>query len=477
MDDLTYMTGLVILTLLAIHFAAASYLILRLLRFRFEPISMLVWVLVVAFIPFIGALIYARLGENQVMLRARRKRGSRIHPRISPGDWEYNTTNLGSFKATADVGLRLADAWVTRGNDLQIRHDSEGIYQDWVEAIKGAKKSVHLEYYIWRHDDTGVEIRDLVIERAKAGVECRVLIDAVGSIRLKWAFLQPFEGTGVKLAFFLPLANWKRRWSPHLRNHRKILIIDDQVGYVGSQNISDDDRGRNPLYSPWHNIHLSLQGPAVQYLQSVFLDDWSFASGEDVSRRLYPVLGPEKSDRVVQILATGPDCQQNVLERMLLEALNNAKESIDVATPYFVPSPVLRMAMLQTELRGVRVRIIVAALSDEKMALYAARSFYAELLDEGIEIYEYTAGLLHSKLLVVDRLWSMVGSANMDYRSLQLNFEISALLYDPEPAIELAEIFDAYCADAQRISKADLARKPLRQILLEGAARVLSPQL
>jgi len=471
------MTAIVFLSLLAIHLAAATYLILRLLRNRFEPSSMLVWVLVVAFIPFIGALIYARLGENQILLRARRKRGVRVHPRFAPGDWEYKTSNLDTFKATADVGLRLADAYVTHGNDVQIRDDSEGIHQDWVEAIKGAQKSVHLEYYIWRHDETGIEIRDLVIERAKAGVECRVLIDAVGSLRLKWAFLQPFQDTGVQLAFFLPLANWKRRWSPHLRNHRKILIIDDSIGYVGSQNISDDDRGKNPLYSPWHNLHLTLQGPAVQYLQSVFLDDWTFASGEDVSRRLVPALGPEKSDRIVQILATGPDCQQHVLERMLLEALNNARKSIDIATPYFVPSPVLRMAMLQAELRGVRVRIIVSALSDEKLALYAARSFYAELLEEGIEIYEYTTGLLHSKLLVVDNLWSMVGSANMDYRSLRLNYEISALLYDPEPAEELVRIFDAYCAKAARVTKADIAKKPLRQVLLEGAARVLSPQL
>lgn len=438
---------------------------------------MLIWVLVVAFIPFLGALIYARLGENQVLLRVRRKRGERVRRPVPQGDWEYSTTKLGDFKSTADVGLLLAEANVTRGNDVQIRYDSEGIHQNWVEAIKGAQKSVHLEYYIWRHDATGIEIRDAVIERAGAGVECRVLIDAVGSIRLKWAFLQPFHDSGVQLAFFLPLANWKRRWSPHLRNHRKILIVDDHVGYVGSQNISDDDRGMNPLFSPWHNVHLALQGPAVQQLQSVFLDDWSFASGEDVSRRHLPLPATAKSDRIVQIVATGPDRRQHVLERMLLEALNNARLSIDIATPYFVPSSILRMAMLQAEIRGVRVRIIVSAVSDEKLALYAGRSFYAELIEEGIEVYEYHAGLLHSKLLVVDRVWSMVGSANMDYRSFRLNFEISALLYDPESAEELEKIFEAYCNDAHLLSKEDLTKKPLRQVLLEGAARVLSSQL
>jgi cardiolipin synthase len=471
------MTALICLTLLIVHISVASYLILRLLRYRFEPSSMLIWVLVVAFIPLIGALLYARLGENQVLLRARRKRGIRVRKNAAPGDWNCATSDLGTFQATADVGLKLVDAFVTRGNDITIRYDSEGIHQDWVEAIKGAQRSVHLEYYIWRHDDTGVEIRDVVIERAKAGVECRVLIDAVGSIRLKWAFLQPFHDSGVKLAFFLPLANWKRRWSPHLRNHRKILIIDDQIGYVGSQNISDDDRGLNPLFTPWHNVHLALQGPAVQHLLSVFVDDWTFASGEKMSVSALPAHESNKSDRMVQILATGPDCQQHVLERMLLEALNNARKTIDIATPYFVPSAVLRMAMLQAEMRGVRVRIIVSAVSDEKLALYAGRSFYAELMEEGIEVYEYHAGLLHSKILVVDKAWSMVGSANMDYRSFRLNFEITALLYDPEPAEELVRIFDAYCADAHLVTKEDLAKKKLRQVLLEGAARVLSPQL
>lgn len=455
----------------------AGYLILRLLHYRFEPGPMLVWLLVLMFIPFAGALLYARLGENQVMLRAQRKRGSWVRTPLSATEWALDTESLGSFKSAADVGVKLADSPVTGENNVEICSDSNEIHEAWLEAIRGAKTSLHLEYYIWMADDTGAEIRDVVVARAKEGVTCRVIVDAVGSIKMPEEFLTPFHEAGVEFAYFLPLANWKRRWSPHLRNHRKLLIVDGTTGYIGSQNVSDDDRGRNPDFSPWHNLHLEVRGPAVRHMEAVFLDDWAFAAGERIDHFPEPAPAPSNAGRRVQILATGPDCQQHVLERMLLEALNNAERTIDIATPYFVPSPLLRMAILQASLRGARVRIVVTSLTDEKLALYAGRSYYAELLDEGVEIYEYAAGLLHTKLVVVDGLWAMAGSANMDYRSLRLNYEVSALLYDAEPARALADIVGVFCQDARRIEQADLDAKHLRQILLEGAARVLSPQL
>jgi len=465
------------LLLLTLHGGLAAFLIARLLRYRFEPSAMLVWVLLILFVPFIGALLYARLGENQVLIRAQRKRGRSCLPDYELEDHTVDTKTLGAFRSTADVGLKLSHAQVTRGNTVTLLRNSDAIHESWKSAINEAESTIHMEYYIWWADETGTEMRDLLIARARDGVRCRVLIDAVGSINVNSAFLQPFYDAGIDVAFFLPLATWKRRWSPHLRNHRKILVVDGQTGFVGSQNVSDDDRGKNPEFSIWHNVHLRITGPAVRRLQAVFLDDWNFASDARVDE--LPTASPVSSevDHAVQILPTGPDCKAHVPERMLLEAFNSAKDSIDVATPYFVPSPVLRMGLLQAALRGVRVRIVVPAKTDQAIALYAGRSFYRELLDESIEIYEYHRGMLHSKIIAVDGVWAMVGSVNMDYRSLRLNFEISALLYDEEPVHELTEVVAEYRADAKPITSEAIANKGRWQVILEGAARVLSPQL
>ncbi len=465
------------LLLLALHWGLAAFLIARLLRYRFEPSAMLVWLLLILFVPFLGALLYARLGENQVLIRAQRKRGRSCLPDFSEDDYTVDTATLGSFCTAAAVGVKLTGARVTSGNRVEIIARSESIHDAWKDAISRATTSIHMEYYIWWPDETGTEMRDLLIARAQEGVRCRVLIDAVGSIHINSAFLQPFQDAGIAVAFFLPLATWKRRWSPHLRNHRKIMVIDGTVGFVGSQNVSDDDRGKNPAFPIWHNVHLKLTGPAVHHLQAIFLDDWNFAAEEPI--REAPSAPPQMADagHAVQILATGPDCKAHVPERMLLEAFNNAKDTIDVATPYFVPSPVLRMGLLQAALRGVRVRIVVPAKTDQMVALYAGRSFYQELLSESVEIYEYHEGMLHSKIIAVDGAWAMVGSVNMDYRSLRLNFEISALLYDPEPVQELIQAVDSYRSDSVAITPEALAEKSGRQIVLEGAARVLSPQL
>lgn len=465
------------LLLLAIHWSLAAWLIARLLRYRFEPSAMLVWLLLILFVPFLGALLYARLGENQVLIRAQRKRGRSCLPTFEVDDNTVDTATLGPFRSTAEVGVKLANAQVTKGNTVQLYSESNAIHEAWKDAINQARHSVHMEYYIWWADETGIEMRDLLIARAKEGVRCRVLIDAVGSININNAFLQPFLDGGVSVAFFLPLATWKRRWSPHLRNHRKILVTDGITGFIGSQNVSDDDRGKNPEFSIWHNVHLKITGPAVNRLQAVFLDDWNFASEERIEEG--PTTAPQLADagQAVQILPTGPDCKEHVPERMLLEAFNNAKDTIDVATPYFVPSPVLRMGLLQAALRGVRVRIVVPAKTDQAIALYAGRSFYRELLDESIEIYEYHRGMLHSKIIAVDSAWAMVGSVNMDYRSLRLNFEVSALLYDEEPVRELTEVVSAYRKDANAITSESISGKGRWQVILEGAARVLSPQL
>lgn len=465
------------LLILTLHWGLAAFLIARLLRYRFEPSAMLVWVLLILFVPVIGALLYARLGENQVLIRAQRKRGKNCVPAFEIDDHTVDTATLGAFRATAEVGVKLARCHVTKGNTITLLSDSDAIHASWKDAISQARESIHMEYYIWWADETGTEMRDLLITRAREGIRCRVLIDAVGSINISSAFLQPFLDAGIAVAFFLPLATWKRRWSPHLRNHRKILVVDGTTGYIGSQNVSDDDRGKNPEFTIWHNVHLKITGPAVSRLQAIFLDDWNFAS--DAPSDEEPTIAPHVAEpgRTIQILPTGPDCKEHVPERMLLEAFNSAKHTIDVATPYFVPSPVLRMGLLQAALRGVRVRIVVPGKTDQAIALYAGRSFYQELLGESVEIYEYHEGMLHSKIIAVDGAWAMVGSVNMDYRSLRLNFEVSALLYDAEPVEELAHIVDSYRKSSRNITEKELEQKGRWQLILEGAARVLSPQL
>ncbi len=472
--------------------AAANYLLVAftvvlILRRRKDPPATLAWIFAVVTLPVVGILLFVLFGDYRIRRKASRRRRRVAHllnifnrqaeHRSQIGDAQLRLRLPEDLAAVEEIGRRLAHIPAIAGNQVRIFREANETYQALEADILAARQHIHLLYYIWQNDATGQHFRELVCRRAREGVECRVLLDAVGCWSLRKSFLAPFHQAGVRVAFFLPLYPLRRRWSLHLRNHRKIAVMDGQISFLGSQNIGDEYRGRLKKLSPWYDSHLRIDGPATLFLQQVFAEDWSFATREGLDPERYFPEPKRSGESAVQILPTGPEQDVSVLAQLIFAAVSAARVSIRIETPYFVPDPALVMALQYACVRGVRVQIVLPTRSDAPLVLWCGRSFYGQLLESGVEIYEFDAGVLHSKTISVDERWCMLGSANMDVRSFRLNFEASALVYDAALAAELSRSIDRHIADSRQITLRDVYNLGIRRELLEGAARLFAPLL
>jgi len=472
---------------LGLHAALTLLVVVSVLRQRKEPMAMLAWIFAGVTLPLLGAGFYWLFSATRVRRKARRRRRRVAHilagikaraPALSPGSEGVLAPGLPPELAAVErIGQRLSHMPATAGNAVRVYEEANATYAALEEAIRGAQHHIHLQYYIWQPDETGRHFRDLVAEKARQGVECRLLLDAVGCLRLTRRFTRPLTVAGCQVAFFMPLRPLRRRWSPHLRNHRKIAVIDGRTAFIGSQNIGDEYRGWRKRLSPWYDTHMRVDGPAALFLQQIFAEDWLFATREPLSSAVYFPQAACVGRSVVQILPTGPEEDFSSLAQVVFAAVATARADIRIATPYFVPDPALRMALVHAGCRGVRVQVVVPTRSDAPVVLWAGRSFYPELLEDGLEIYEFDGGVLHSKIVTVDDRWCMLGTANMDTRSFRLNFEVTALVYDREVAQALSASIERYRQRARRIMPRDVWRRGLAAQLGQGAARLLAPLL
>jgi cardiolipin synthase len=413
---------------LAANYVVAVLTAVAILRGRREPAAMLAWLFAVITLPVAGSAAYILFGSNRIPRKAGRRRRRVAHllkrferwaeQRVKPA----GVTDVALPEDLAPVhtlALRLGQMPAVGGNRVQVFQEANATYAALEEAIGAARQHIHLLYYIWQPDQTGTHFRDLLVRKAREGVQCRMLLDAIGCARLTRRFTRPLIDAGVQVAFFLPLRPFRKRWTLHLRNHRKIAVIDGVSAFLGSQNIGDEYRGRLKRLSPWYDSHMRIDGPGASFLQQVFAEDWLFATREDIDRDACFPPPQSAGDSVVQILPTGPDQDISVLGQIIFAAVSSAHESILIATPYFVPDPGLLMALAHACYRGVRVRMVLPTRSDAPLVLWAGRSYYPELLDAGVELFEFDAGVLHSKIITVDDRWAMLGSANMDVRRVR----------------------------------------------------------
>lgn len=473
--------------LLLAHVLLALLAVVTILRRRREPMAMLTWIFAVTTVPILGSMLYAMMDSVRIRRRAGRRRRRVAHLQKMLSERAANrrkglearaaTELTEDLRAVERIGWRVSQMPATDGNSVRIYQEAEETYAALEDAIREARQHVHLQYYIWQADQTGTAFRDLLIEKASQGVECRVLLDAVGCWRLTRRFTQPLIDAGCKLAFFMPLRPFRRRLSLHLRNHRKIAVIDGKVAFAGSQNIGDEYRGRLKRLSPWYDTHMRVHGPAALFLQETFAEDWAFATRESLVDDKYFPEPDCDGNSTVQIIPSGPEHDFSTLGQLLFAAVATAQSSIRIATPYFVPSAAMRVALVHARYRGVRVRIILPTRSDSPLVLWAGRSFYAELLDAGVEIHEFDRGMLHSKIVTVDDRWCMMGTANMDIRSFRLNFEVTALLYDQDVTRGISDSIDRHISVARRVGQREVWNRSFPAQLAEGAARLFSPLL
>ncbi|MCK6485933.1 MAG: cardiolipin synthase [Phycisphaerae bacterium] len=473
---------------LVANYALSVAAIIYILRRRKEPAAMMAWILIVILLPIVGILLFLLIGESRIQrhVKKRRRRRSKIEPNLARQLDDLAPLQVTRSPRTLDPRLRDLVRVATAtgqhpplwGNEVTIYVEAERTFLALSLAIQAARHHVHMEYYIFQPDETGRAIRDLLIEKVRQGVCCRLLLDAVGSWSLKRGFVRTLTDGGVKVEFFMPPRLNARLLRLNCRNHRKLVVIDGKVGFTGSQNIGDEYLGRKSKLGPWRDTHLRLAGPIAEHLQEVFVEDWHFATGEDLSQEeaLFPPI-KEAGPSPVQIVASGPDRPVSSLHLILMAAVAAARKSINIMTPYFVPDESMVLALQAASLRGVQVQLLLPRQSDNWFVLWAGRSYYEELLHAGVEIYEYTGGMMHSKVVVVDNAWSMVGSANMDVRSFRLNFELTAMLYDERVAHELTEDFAALKERSRRIEPAAPQHWSFGQSMAVGLARLASPLL
>ncbi len=436
-----------------------------------EPAATLSWLFSLAALPVLGYLVYFLLGPRRI----RRQQLRRVRSRTLLGsEFCEEGCEDGRDMQLARLALRTTGLPPMHARTAALLEDGAEAFDAMLAAIAQATHHIHLATYIYDADTTGANFRDALIERARAGVRVRLLIDSVGSGGLSESFFRELKKAGGEIAWFHPIRLRPLRLPAfNHRSHRKILVVDGHTGFTGGINITDtqDARRRTDAY---RDLHLRIEGHAVRGLQLVFLEDWAYATGTALrDARLWPL--PEHEGALALVAPSGPDSPWQAIHRIQVEMIHAACERVFLVTPYFVPTPAARLALTNAALRGVEVRVLVPARSDSRIVSAAARSYYDELLAAGVRVFEYLPGMLHTKALLVDEDEIFLGSANFDNRSFQVNFELSVQMHDVALAEELGRLLDGYLADAREVRPGEIAPWPQR--LLDAFARLLSPML
>jgi cardiolipin synthase len=439
---------------------------------RRSPVATLAWIAALAWLPLVGIAVYQFFGPPR--LSRKKLRYARARARVASGTKRPAVVeDVGRLMALAERAGEIPPA---RARVLELYNNGEDAYASIEKAIAQAEHHVHLEYYIWEADQTGTHMRDLLIERARSGVECRVLLDAIGSPRAKRKFVQPMADAGVHVAFFNPVSlRALRRGLINFRTHRKIVVCDGKVGFTGGINVTDVHTARFAGPEAWRDTHARIEGAAVHGLQRLFLEDWHFAAKEAGSVEPYFPDDPGDGRYVIQVLGSGPDHQLFPIHKVYFSAIAAADSRVLITTPYFVPDEPVLLALMTAAMRGVDVRVLVPGKGDSALVTAAARSYFDELVAVGVKIYEYGPPMMHAKTMVIDEELSIVGTANMDNRSFRLNFECALAIAGEETARRLT---DWFFEDVERSREVTAKRTvPLRQRLHESVARLLSPIL
>lgn len=449
-----------------------------LIQRRGRPTAALAWILALVSVPYVGILCWWLFGRRHLERRKRRKR--RAHAAMVERlatlreDLEEPPSSeaalLPFLTLPTDVAGSVFES--SSGNRVDLL-DSKDAFDVMERDIRAAKNHVHALFYIWKNDETGRRFCDALIEKAKEGKEVRVLCDAIGSPVMATKFSRPLRKAGVKVARFLPPQWFSKSPRVNFRNHRKILVVDGCTGVIGGFNIGDEYR------KTWRDMGIRIDGPAVDQLQEIFADDWYYATKEDLAESNYfgcwtPAPKPGASCATI---ASGPDSKHSPIHDAIFVAINHCKSRLFVMTPYFIPTRALQAAMRTAIYRGVDVRIMLPAKSDVMLVRYAARSYYADLLEIGVRIYEYQPAMLHAKVTVFDDNLVLVGSANLDSRSFRLNFEASTFVADRTLNQQISERFLADLDDCEEIHLSELSARPWASKLVDATAHLMSPLL
>ena len=466
--------------------------IMRVLYDTRSGVKALAYILLIVLLPFFGVFFYFFFGINY----RKRKLYSRkivedevLHQRILTLVQNYSEQVLHSgllpsehLKLTRFIGNSSASP-LTGNNTVKLLLNGEEKFPELLSALEGATSHIHLEYYIYENDDTGNSVVDMLIKKAQQGVEVRFMYDDFGSRGLGKKFIRKLEANGIETAPFYKIKWYGLVNRLNYRNHRKIIVIDGKKSFIGGINISNryrnDTQPKNNLY--WRDTHLMIDGSATFFLQYIFICDWNFCAKNKLQfgSNYFPKYLQEEQirDELVQIVPSGPDSKLPVIFYSLLKAIGAAKKQVLITSPYFIPGESLMDALIIAAKSGVEIKLLIPWKSDSMIVNSAARSYYKELLRHGIRIFEYQKGFVHSKVMIIDDNLSVVGSANMDYRSFDLNFEVNAMLYSKSVTEQLQKAFNNDLEHSSEINPTDWLNRPKYIHLYEKLVGLLAPIL
>jgi len=475
-------------TLAILHFLIQIALIIRiLLRPHREPASRIAWIVVVLVIPVLGIFIYLILGETNID----RHRVDKMHeiiarlPNVNEVQGamavDLNIVLQQHYGYLFEVGKSVNGFNPVGGNRAHLMADSNAAIASMVADIDAAKEHVHLIFYIWLPDNNGCKVVDALKRAAKRGVICRAMSDSLGSrMMIGSKHWKAMEEAGVNLAIALPIGNLLLRplkGRIDLRNHRKIVIIDNTLTYCGSQNCADPEFLVKAKYAPWVDAMIRFEGPIARQNQYLFAGDWEAETGEDLSDLLMEPMPRLQPGFTAQVIGTGPTVRYSAMPEMFETLMYGARHELVITTPYYVPDESMQTALCACARRGVETTIIFPARNDSWIVGAASRSYYSDLLSAGVRIFEYEGGLLHAKTLTLDSEVTLIGSANMDRRSFELNYENNILFYDRSLTGEIRQRQESYITQSKIVTNDMVAHWTWRRQLWNNGVAMLGPVL
>lgn len=453
-------------------------LILVVLTENRNPLKTIAWVVVLLLAPGIGLVFYFFFGQDNRKHRIISRRSyKRIMKQPFHGKLSQDVCSVPeAYKPLATLLNTTNQSALLYGSDISVYTNGIDKLTDLLHELEQATHHIHLQYYIFCDDEMGNRVKELLIRKAHQGVEVRVLYDDVGCWNVKRRFFDEMREAGIEAYGFLRVAFPLLTSKVNYRNHRKIVVVDGKVGFMGGMNLADR-YCKGTSWGPWRDSHFRIRGKGVHGLQSAFLIDWYVVSKKMLNDRVYYPPAEVYSDTILQVATSGPVGQWRVLLQAAIFMISNAKRYLFIQTPYFLPTEGLNQALQTAALGGVDVRLMLPKRSDTRSAHMATHSFIDGMVKAGVKVYFYKAGFLHAKMVVSDDAIACIGSANMDFRSFEHNFEVNAFVYQHRFAREMRSVFLHDMQHCEIVIPSKWLKRPWKQRLAESFMRLFSPLL
>jgi len=476
------MTWVLVITLLEITLTLTSLYLL--IKDGSKPERIWSWILIILFIPFLGAMLYFFFGVNlrkQKLFDLKKEIDyTQFENFITKYSIEAEQSILKRHDATSSylhlirLLTKVNSSLITFNNKVQILNDGPETFEAIFKACEKAEKYIHLQYYIFLDGELADRFLGLFKRKIKSGVEVRLIYDALGSWDLSNEMINKFHEIGVQIFAFMPV-RFGRLARVNYRNHRKILIVDGLVGFTGGINVDDKYIKGDDLLGHWTDTHLKIQGMSVNFLHFVFLSDWLFVTRENLIKPdMFKFMDPI-GDTPVQIVSSGPDADYPNILQQYLYILYQAKEYVYIVNPYLVPDTTLSLAIKTVALSGIDIRIIIPRNSESTMMHWTVQSYFSRFLNAGVKIYLFQEGFIHSKVILSDDTVCSIGTANLDIRSLELNFEVNALIYNKEVTMTMKKQVASFQKNSRQLTLEEYIARPNIDRVKEKLARLISP--